>query len=237
MSTCIIFSPARREMAILGETVAFLLKRHGIRELPVRLEKTEQLRQRLDAGNVPDMAVCDVTVSGILPLLEQLRGSSSQLKLVLVADNTINPVSYIRPTILPTALLWRPIEPEQTGRTLWEVVSALPRQEEAEENQELFRVEIRSVVKQFPYKDILFFESRDKKLFLHCQRSQIPFPGTLERLQEELPQDFMRVHKSFIINKTKVAQVQYGQSLIILEDGMEIPISRSYKAEVKAVFA
>ncbi|MBQ6832069.1 MAG: LytTR family transcriptional regulator DNA-binding domain-containing protein [Oscillospiraceae bacterium] len=237
MRPYVIMAPKRAEMSALSGVVGFLLKKKGENRLPVFAEKVEKLATYTDGEDALQLLVCDVTANGVIPVLERLRKHNAQMKLVLLADGTVSPVTYIRPTILPTALLWRPLQAEDTSKVLWEVIATMPIGQADTQEQDLFPVEVRGVVKRYSYKDILFFEARDKKLFLHVQRQEIPFYGTLEKLHQELPEGFIRVHKSYVVNRSRVTEIQYGQNLLLMDGGMMVPISRSYKAEVKAVFA
>lgn len=235
MKSFVIYAPNRSELSLLSSQISFLIRKAGQNRLPLYTQKLDAVQQYLEYENVLQFFVCDVTARDVIPLLEQLRQHNGQMKLVLLADGTVPPVNYIRPTILPTALLWRPLQEDSTRQSLWEVINSLKETQEQEEN--LFTLDVRGVVKKFAYRDILFFEARDKKLYMHSNRQEIPFPGTLERLLDELPGEFIRVHKSYIVNRTRVSEIQYGQNLLLVEGGMMVPLSRSYKAEVKAVFA
>lgn len=238
MKPYVLLLPQRKEMLLLTSAVQFMLKKRGSSQFPACFQRTDQLSIYLESMHTVQMMICDVTYVGAIPVLEELRSRNPDMRLILVADQTVPPVSYIRPTILPTALLWRPVDSNSISKTLWEVIAVLPddgRKEDDKEQQ--FALELRGVRQQFSYKDILFFESREKRLCVHLQRREIPFPGTLENLSQTLPEEFIRVHKSYIVNRTRISQVQFGQNLITLDNGMMLPISRSYKADVKAVFA
>lgn len=239
MRPYVLFCPNRGEASALSAVMDFAMKKRGIHVLPAFAGKLDQLKACLEDPAQMKMLVCDVTVEGVIPVLEALRRANPELKLVLLADGTVSPVTYIRPTILPTALLWRPLRQEETHRTLWEVMAGIRTDGETapETAGESFSVEIRGDVRRIPYHQILFFESGNKRLNLHTQRKEIPFSGTLEKLEQELPDTFIRVHKSFIVNRTAIRQIQYGQNQVILEGDITIPISRSYKPALKAVFA
>ena len=233
-----ILSPNRNELTVLASACTFLLKRCGENEIPACMSTAKQLSGCLEEPWRIRLLICDVTVPGVIPVLEQLREANPRMKLILIADGTIPPIRYIRPTILPTALLWKPLQPGDTRDILWEVLSSLSKestQTEGPEN-ECFAVEVRGDMHHIPFRDILYFEASNKRLNLHTHRKEIAFGGTLEHLEETLPEAFLRVHKSFIVNRGAVSQIQFGQNLVILEDGSNIPISRSYKPAVKAVF-
>lgn len=238
MKPYILFLPRDQESAVVSSCLLELFRRSGGGELPLRVTKLSQLRSCGEGEEPIRLLVCDVTVPGVIPVLEQLRRGNSDMKLILVADGTISPVHYIKPGVLPTSLLWRPMDETNTLATLEEVLSSLAGgQPEESGEDDCFTVEMRGTVKRYEYREILFFEAREKRLVLHLQRRELPFPGTLEKLTEVLPDTFLRVHKSFIVNKTRVREIQYGQSMLILDGGEQIPISRTYKASVKAVFA
>lgn len=238
MRPYVLFCPNRGEASALSSVMDFLLKKRGLHMLPAYAGKLDQLKSCLEDPTQLKLLVCDVTVDGVVPVLEALRGANPELKLVLVADGSVSPVTYIRPTILPTALLWRPLGQEEAHSTLWEVMTSIRKDEETgrETGMESFSVEVRGDVRRIPYSNILFFEASNKRLSLHMQRKEIPFSGTLEKLEQELPDTFIRVHKSFIVNRMAIQQIQYGQNQVVLEGDITIPISRSYKPALKAVF-
>lgn len=236
MRPYVLYSPSKSELSALSSVFNFLMKKRGTIQLPECTQKLTQLERCLDDPAQLRMLICDVTGEGTIPVLEKLRGQNRELKLVLVADGTVPPVRYIRPSILPTALLWRPLQPDNVRDTLWEVLATIPKEEQQEKTEESFSLETRGEVRRIPYRDILFFEAGNKRLNLHTARKVLPFAGTLEKLSEELPEEFLRVHKSFIVNRNAITEIQFGQNLVILEGGMSVPISRSYKPNLKAVF-
>lgn len=63
---------------------------------------------------------------------------------------------------------------------------------------------------------------------------------TLARLLETLPERFMRVHKSYAVNRVHVASLAPkpgGGRLLKLDDGSDVPVGRSYAAAVAAAIA
>ena len=238
MMPYILYSPSQQELDVLSDAMGFLMRKRGVEEDPVCIRMQAELQESLDNAERIRMLVSDATAAGVLPLIEQIRSRNSGMKLVLVADHTISPVEYIRPGILPTGLLWRPLSRDSARDTLWDVLQTIPvsSPEETVEEEQVFSVEVRGSVRRIPYQQILFFEACNKRLNLHTRRKEIPFTGTLEKLTEELPEEFIRVHKSFIVNRKAITQIQFSQNLVILEDDIQVPISRTYKSTLKAVF-
>lgn len=237
MGEFLVFTPSKTEQNTVADVMLDLQKPYGNVRLPEKIGQVSALEQV--PAETMLVLVSDVTASGILPVLERIRRENPELKLVVVADPSVSPMVYIRPTIQPVALMLRPLGAELARSTLSEVLRMLPdhRGREAEQDDSCFTVELRGNLQRIPYRDILYYEARNKRLILHLRRREIAFGGTLEKLEEELPPGFLRTHKSFIVNTGAVVETQYGQNQVILDGDVAIPISRSYKPKVKAVFA
>lgn len=235
MGEFLVFTPSKAEQTAIVGQMTLLLRQRGIMQTPEPIGLVAALAQYPAEPLL--VLVCDVTACGVIPVLEQMRLENPELRLVAVADGSISPMTYIRPTIQPVALMLRPLETELIRSTLAEVFRLLPSGRETEQEEDCFTVELRGHLQRIPYREILYFEARNKRLILHLRRREIPFGGTLEKLEGELPAGFLRTHKSFIINSGAVSEIQYGQNQAILEGNVAVPISRSYKPKVKAVFS
>ncbi len=78
---------------------------------------------------------------------------------------------------------------------------------------------------------ILYLESRLRMLRLVTKTEEYAFYAGLEDVQRQLGEEFLRCHKSFLVNLEKV--VRFSKEQIVLEDGTNIPISRSYAKNVR----
>ncbi|MTI71407.1 MAG: response regulator transcription factor [Firmicutes bacterium] len=58
------------------------------------------------------------------------------------------------------------------------------------------------------YEDIIFIEKNDKKILVHEKSNQYETRGTLKQLEKELDENFIRVHKSFIVNKNRIKNIK-----------------------------
>jgi DNA-binding LytR/AlgR family response regulator len=73
--------------------------------------------------------------------------------------------------------------------------------------------------------DILFIESKGNYINIHTKRQKLITRQTLDWAQEKLPEyQFMRVHRSFIVN---IRAVQKTNSKAVFIGEIEIPISRA----------
>lgn len=82
-------------------------------------------------------------------------------------------------------------------------------------------------IQQIQLSDILFLESLGSYITIHTEHQKIT---TLERLQhyeqELINEEFVRIHKSFIISMSKIQCIE-GNSVVI--NNQRIPIGRTYK--------
>ncbi len=94
-------------------------------------------------------------------------------------------------------------------------------------------VESREGRVRVPYGQISYFEAREKKIFVRAGRREFGFYDTMDHLCEVLPEEFIRCHRSFIINRNKIEKVVLSQSTVVMEEGLMVPISRSYRTRMR----
>jgi len=78
-------------------------------------------------------------------------------------------------------------------------------------------------------KDILYIESLSDYLKIVTIKEEIVTKKTMTGVEQELSDSFVRIHRSFIINKGFVSS--YNKELVSL-DNIQLPISRTYKKGV-----
>jgi DNA-binding LytR/AlgR family response regulator len=84
------------------------------------------------------------------------------------------------------------------------------------------------------FEDITYIESESEYVNFITQGKKIMSYNSLKSLEQTLPADiFIRVHRSYIVNKNKVTGLK-GKSLVLGQ--AVIPISTSYLDIVKALF-
>lgn len=109
---------------------------------------------------------------------------------------------------------------------LAEVLSAIRKELAGEEyyafqvNREVLRVE---------KKKILYLESNKRQLYLYTEEESFCFYGSLDQAQEQLGDGFLRCHRSYLVNISRVQR--YSREQISLKGGAAVPISRSYARE------
>ncbi len=77
--------------------------------------------------------------------------------------------------------------------------------------------------------EILYLESNGRKINLTASQGSFEFYGKLSEIQEQLPQQFLQIHKSFIVNFDKV--VKYDRDFITMVNNKMLKIGKTYRGE------
>ncbi|MFC3031319.1 LytR/AlgR family response regulator transcription factor [Pseudoalteromonas fenneropenaei] len=101
------------------------------------------------------------------------------------------------------------------------------------EHGEIIRVNVASVQ---------WVDAAGDYMCLHCSDGQTHIlRKTMKELEQELdPQLFVRVHRSAIVNTKQISKLvtqTSGEYLLVLQNGQELKVSRSYRDKVKAALA
>ena len=79
--------------------------------------------------------------------------------------------------------------------------------------------------------DILYFEALQNYVRLHTVKEKFVFDSTLKELEQKLPGQFFKTHRSHIVNLDHVQA--YEESSVLLGKDY-VPVSRSCKEELKS---
>jgi signal transduction histidine kinase len=83
---------------------------------------------------------------------------------------------------------------------------------------------------QIPYEDIIYIESMSDYIQINTISSQIVSKEKISKLYSRLPDMFLRIHRSFIVNKNRIRSFSSGE--VEVED-VHLNIGRSYRQQVK----
>lgn len=85
-------------------------------------------------------------------------------------------------------------------------------------------------ITKIPYDDIVYIESLSDYIKVITVREQIVSKEKISNLASRLPDIFLRIHRSFIINIERVKNSSYDEVMV---DEVLLTIGRSYRKEVK----
>lgn len=84
---------------------------------------------------------------------------------------------------------------------------------------------------QINLRELLYVESANEQIDFHLMEKTLPSKVRISQLAERLPEEFLRIHRSFIVNIKLIDAYNSGSISI---KGEELPISRKYKENVEA---
>lgn len=146
--------------------------------------------------------------------------------IVLMGDSPEELMRCVSPGFRPSGLLLKPVGKDLVEQLLDEIEEAA---QVDKEKTEMFSFKIKGQEYLVATDRILFFESRNKKIVLRTDRQEIEFYDTLDRLEKVFGDAFVRIHKSFLVNFSKISRIHFPYRTVHFEDGSFISFSRSYK--------
>lgn len=179
-----------------------------------------------------DLVFIDVTNDAAIKVSQWVRENNKNAVILVCADLSVSPSKYMQPSIMAAALLLRPFSPEQLTQTLSELFKYISNGKENGKDDS-FVIKTKESRKYVSYDSIFYFEARNKKIYLNTLKKEYGFYETIDELSKQLPDCFIRVHRSFIVNSKKIKSVYLSKNLIEMFDGVTVPLSKSYKQAIK----
>lgn len=102
------------------------------------------------------------------------------------------------------------------------------------EQQEYFTVKTLDVVRHIPLKEILYFATagRTHRIELHARQERLDFIGSIQELEEKLGQQFIRIHRAYLVRTDEIAQVNLKTKEVVLKNKERCPFSRNMKQKL-----
>ena len=85
---------------------------------------------------------------------------------------------------------------------------------------------------KIPYDEIIYIESLSDYIKVITTNEEIVSKDKISRLAEKLPDIFLRIHRSFIINTDRIKEVSFDELRV---DDVRLTIGRSYRKVVKEI--
>ena len=102
------------------------------------------------------------------------------------------------------------------------------------EQKEYFTVKVLDIVRHVPVDEIMFFETsvRTHRIELHAKNDCIDFIGSMQELQEQFREHFLRVHRSYLVNVNKIQELDLKHREILMDNGEKCLFSKNMKGEL-----
>lgn len=92
------------------------------------------------------------------------------------------------------------------------------------------------MVQRIAYRDILYLEACNKLLSICLPHHVVTVRASLNMLEQSLPPEFVRCHRSYIVNRTYVESFSSAEMMLRLTTEERLPVSRSYKSAFQDSF-
>lgn len=197
------------------------------------VEKPEDVRNFFEKGELLDLACMDVKKKEDIVLLRELRQKYEQTEILLVADEKVSPMEYLTPDIRAASLLIRPFQEEQCRQVVKDFFRSFYRSREHNDTKKVLIIENRDGKVTISFHQIYYIEVRERKIFVRLLNKEYSQYDSLEHMMEILPDTFVRCHRSFVFNTEHLESVKLSENAIYLEHDIMVPLSRSYKPQIK----
>lgn len=91
-----------------------------------------------------------------------------------------------------------------------------------------------TAVRRIPFSEIRYLEVQNRKIYLHTAGETISFYRSLEDLEFVLPDVFLKCHRSYIVNLSRV--ISYDKQDIRLDNEESIPLSKRRRGMFELAF-
>ena len=184
----------------------------------------------------PNLIIVDVTNLNDLDRVRYIRTLFSEARLLLLSNKQISPEYYLIPEISPDILLLKPYVYLKAVETVHKILLwCYQDRRRKQEKQNLLEMQSGGEVYYFDYGEVYYLEARDKKIIVHMREQELSFYSSLQKLEKNLPEYFIRCHRSYIVNFMFIQKVDLTNSMFYLNEKAVIPISQKYKTELMKI--
>lgn len=134
----------------------------------------------------------------------------------------------------PAAIVTDAIFEAQATRIFREILADYSRLHSEQEEGDWISVKEKVALKRINLNELCVVQAANKVIELHMLREKVVTHDSLDNFLGRLDDRFVRCHRSCIINTRLIQQVNFRTMTITMMNGMEIPLSRSYRQEMQA---
>lgn len=163
--------------------------------------------------------------------LLELKSDNSKV-IMITSESSFAVDSYNYPQIIDYLL--KPINFERFEAAVGKYSAKAYQEKPATVAAEKAVLYIKDGKKWIPVKiaDIYYIRSESNYVSLHTAAGKVMSLSNMKDLEDELPEQFMRVHRSYIINKNHISYITAEEVAVA---GENIPVSTKYRTKVRAL--
>lgn len=227
---CIIIDDEATARAIVAQLCTTIPDLDIIEEFPNAIDAIKFLNQQ-----TVDIIFLDIHMPGFTGF-DFIQTLKNPPKIVLITSDTNFAIEAYEYEAIVDYLV-KPISHERFSKSIKKVKNSLEKKAALSSSEgnagsivgELYINIDRRLIK-LNYDDILFIEAKGDYIDVKTTKEDYRVHNTLKKIKEKLPEDlFLQIHRSYIINFTKIIDIE--DNSVLIEKNV-IPISRSNRPEL-----
>lgn len=175
-----------------------------------------------------DLLIIDIVLDNIngIDIAKEFTKQFPKLKVIFITGYGDTYYKDIYNNLEPCGFLEKPIQ--------YNILNFFIKKIENDYNNKKLQISYHYNKYVIPYNDIIYIQSDKRLSVIYTNSQEYKTYKKLSDMYEELPDNFIRCHQSFIINGDFVKQLEGNQFLLTL--GNTIPISKKYSKIAKDTF-
>lgn len=180
-----------------------------------------------------DIVLMDIEMEGMdgIKAGHALRGNDDNDLVQLIYISSYEEYHLQLFDVQPSGFIKKPIDPKMfKNKLIPSIQKAFRNQQQGKKN--FLLVDRKGQQIGVPYRDILYLESKIRKINLYTNNEIIEYYSTLSIESSKLPDfSFIRIHQSYIVNSYCIREIHTRK--VVLSNGQILPISEKKSAAAR----
>lgn len=188
----------------------------------------------------PDVVYLDIDMPGLSGIeLAEMYSEDRSFEIIFITGHKEHAPKAFRVKALD--YLMKPVSPRELDEALSRLTETLEaRQKPLNLSDDRIALPMLNGLELVDTNEILAFEAERAYTSIKLKNGETKLVSKRLKLFEDLLKDrpnFKRVHRSYLVNMNEVNRYAKAESLLILNGGVEVPVSKEHKEEVDVFFA
>lgn len=195
--------------------------------------------KRLIKATDPELLIIDIDLGEEMNGIELASSLSAEIHCPFIFITSHQDLATTEEAIelLPAAYITKPVN----NASLLSAIALAESKEigipDPKDAKGLF-IKVGSLLKKFDAEDITYIEVMDKSCFLHTSEGKIEVNIRLKELKKQLPESFIQIHRSYVINMDAIKEVDTQVTQVGMNPAqhnheiVQLPVGRSYKKDL-----
>lgn len=227
MTTIVIFDDEDASIRELRELLPQAMPAH-VPYAVLEARDTTELQRILASDTQIDILLADIVMpegqpSGI-QMVQRLFPPESGTQIIYVSGYITKALDVY--TTSHIYFLLKPVEPERLADALQKALATL-----ATRRPSMLRIKVSHKNQLINTARVMYLESELHKVRVHARSQVFETYAKLDELMPQLPSNFARIHRSYVVNLAFVATLSENE--LRLHDGTVLPVSRRRAKDVQ----